>query len=139
MADLVVTVPKERWDRWLAEGDLPGEPWTGREHRFWIGWRKPGPWRAGDRVYVVARGRVRGYAPLVRVEREPVRGYGLVRGGGAVAVTIPQEVRGFRGVRARWWNRSEEIPWYPMQGPTAGTTPGSVGRGLAPRARQTES
>ncbi len=109
MGDIVVTVPRGRWERWLAEGDLPGEPWSGREHRFWIGWRKPGPWEPGDRVYVVALGRLQGYAPLVRVERDRVRGFALVRRGGAVAVTIPGEVRGFRGMQARWWERGEEV------------------------------
>lgn len=37
MRDIVVTVPRERWERWLSESDLPGEPWSGREHRLWIG------------------------------------------------------------------------------------------------------
>jgi hypothetical protein len=109
VGDVVVTVPRGRWEEWLAEGDLPGEEWSGREHYFWIGWRRPGPWRAGDRVYVVANGRVQGYAPLVRVERCRERGYALVRRGGAVAVTTAEEVRGFQGVRSRWWGRGEEV------------------------------
>ena len=94
----------------MAEGDLPGEEWSGREHRFRIGWRKPGPWVEGDRVYVVALGRLQGYAPLVRVECDRLKGYALVRHGGAVAVTIPDDVKGFRGVRARWWDRAMEDP-----------------------------
>ncbi len=65
-------------------------------------------WKPGDRVYLVTLSRVQGYAPLVTVERDPLRGYALVRHGGAVAVTIPETVRGFRGVRARWWERKAE-------------------------------
>ena len=118
MADVVVTVPK--WfglDQWVAEGDAAGEPWSGTEWHFYLG--GPAPQMApGDRVYVVFNGCVRGYAPLVRIERTGGR-FALVRHGGAVAVTIPEPVRGFRGWRYRWWDRAAERPFPNWTDPTA--------------------
>jgi hypothetical protein len=112
--DVVVTVPKGIWEDWLDEGDLPGDPETGEEWGFSTWGTKPDI-SPGERVYVVAHGRIRGYAPLSRLEWEPVRGalgrLALGRKGGAVAVTIPETVRGFRGWRARWWDRALEIPF----------------------------
>lgn len=130
MSDIVVTVPKNfRYGNaapglaaWLSEGDAPGEPWSGDLYEF-------GTWgfcpdiRPGERVYVVCSGRIVGYAPLVALEfdgqvigpRQPIpqKRQGriiLVRGGGAVASTIPQPVTGFRGWRRRWWDRAVERP-----------------------------
>ena len=111
MTDVVVTVPMAQWQAWVDEGDLPGEVAQYESH-FWIGNR---PTIApGDRVYIVAHGRLRGYAPLVRVESScelrPER-LCLVRTGGAEAVTIPETIRGFQGYRYRWWRRSAEVPF----------------------------
>lgn len=112
MSDVVVTVPK--WfglDQWIAEGDPAGAPWSGQEWHFYLGGNAP-DMQPGDRVYVVFNGKVRGYAPLVRIER--IRGsnrFALVRHGGAVAVTIPEFVRGFQGWRYRWWEDSAETPF----------------------------
>lgn len=118
--DIVVTVPKGLWTEWLAEGDLPGEPTHQFESHFWI----PSLGRdrvIGDRCYVVAHGRLRGYAPIVDTERRcrlrPSRAC-VVRRGGAVAVTIDQEIRGFQGWKYRWWDRSSEVPFPDWQ--TAG-------------------
>jgi hypothetical protein len=36
MADVVVTVPMKLWDEWIAEGDLPGDRWSGMVSHFWI-------------------------------------------------------------------------------------------------------
>lgn len=105
MADVCVTVPKAKWDEWIAEGDLPGED-TGTEYVFWIGGPLPDI-KPGERVYVVAHGKVRGYAPLIRA----VPGHGLIRSGGAVACTIDEPVRGFQGWRYRWWERDDEKPF----------------------------
>lgn len=103
MVDLVGTCPKDFWLEWIAEGDAAGEPYTGTEY----GWytrhsliRLIGP---GDRFYVVAHGRLRGYAPVVRAER-----YAIIRRGMAVAVTIDERIPGFRGLRQRWWPREAE-------------------------------
>jgi hypothetical protein len=110
MSDVVVTVPKDRWEEWIDEGDLPGETWgTGDAGKDgWYDFYLGGPFpdiAPGERVYVVAHGRLRGYAPLVRVDR---RARSLVRQGGAVAVTIDEPIRGFRGWRYRWWDRADE-------------------------------
>lgn len=108
--DVCVTVPQ--WfglDTWIAEGDPAGAPWSGTEWDFSLGGPVP-DMQPGDRVYVCYKGKLRGYAPLVRIALRP-RGYSLVRHGGAVAVTIPEYIRGFRGFRYRWWEREIEAPF----------------------------
>lgn len=131
MSDVVVTVPKQLWALWIAEGDTPGEPWTGRIYDFYLGGAAPNI-RAGERVYIVAQGWLRGYAPLTRIEwqrRAPlVNGqqsmfggrFALQRQGNAVAVTLAQPVQGFRGWRYRWWEREDERPYDWAQGPEPG-------------------
>ena len=115
MSDVVVTVPQHLWEDWLDEGDLPGEPWSGEEWHFYLSGAVPRI-LPGERVYVVAHGRLRGYAPLVRIERgeEPWQ-FALVRHGGAVAITVPEVIPGFRGWRYRWWDRSLEAPFPAWQ------------------------
>jgi len=110
MSDVVVTVPKSfGLDRWIAEGDAAGEPSTGEEWGFYLGGAVPNI-APGERVYIVFNGRLRGYAPLIRVQRTD-RGCALVRGGGAVAVTIDRPIVGFRGFRYRDWERADERPF----------------------------
>jgi hypothetical protein len=110
VSDCVVTVPQRLWGEWLDEGDLPGEPDTGDTFHFWLASPLP-EMQPGERVYIVAHGRLRGYAPLVAIERRcrlrPSVGC-LVRRGGAVAVTIDRPIRGFQGFRYVDWDRSEE-------------------------------
>ena len=117
--DCVVTVPKGQWNTWLAEGDLPGDHWTGFVSHFWLQRPLP-PITPGERVYICAHGKLRGYAPLVGIEehcRLNRRMGCLMRHGQAVAVTIQEPIRGFRGWRARWWERGEEIPFLNWQEP----------------------
>lgn len=109
MSDLVVTVPKNLWRMWLDEGDLPGQPWSGMESTFYLGGGRP-PITVGERLYIVAHDRVRGYAPVTQVVRT-AQGWGICRHDGAVAITIPQKVTGFRGWRIRWWDRTREQPF----------------------------
>jgi hypothetical protein len=99
MSDLVVTCPKDFFLKWIAEGDAAGEPYTGEEWGWFMGGARPdiGP---GDRLYVVAWGRLRGYAPVTRLAATE-RGWAICRRGDAVAVTIEQAVPGFRGWRRR--------------------------------------
>ena len=107
MADLVGTCPKSFWLEWIAEGDAAGDPETGEE---W-GWYTAAPIAAkavaGARFYVVAHGLLRGWAPITRVHRGD-RGWAICRRGAAVACTIEATIPGFRGLRLRWWDRSEE-------------------------------
>jgi hypothetical protein len=140
--DLVVTVPKRLWRAWLAEGALPGEevpPGVFYYQRIAGRPQYAGTVPQDSRVYVVAFGRLRGYAPLLRVDRQPPAGAGdatierwrrehrdrvhyyLVRAGGAVAVTIPEPIRGFQGWRYRWWQRAAEVPFPDWQ--TQAVTP----------------
>lgn len=122
--DVVVTVPRDKWTDWLAEGDMPGGPAEYESH-FWIPADRLPETAPGARVYIVAHGRVRGYAPLVRIERRcrlwPERAC-LMREGGAVAVTILETVKGFQGWRYRWWDRTAEAPFPDWQ--TAGVGSG---------------
>lgn len=108
--DVVVTVPMAVWGAWLLEGDLPGEPWSGMESHFYLRGNPP-QMHIGNRVYVVAHDKLRGYAPLVRVELYEHRRFALVRRGGAIATTIDESIRGFRGWRRRWWNYDLERPF----------------------------
>lgn len=70
-------------------------------------------------MYVVHNGKLRGYAPLVRIDRFPEDGkaYDLIRKGGAVAVTVDQFIQGFRGFRYRWWKYEDEKPFPGWQIP----------------------
>lgn len=117
MADVVVTVPKsysyaglKGLAAWIAEGDLPGQDWSGNDSHFYLGGNPPTEVKTGDRVYVVCEGKLRGYAPLVRIDHFQ-NIYGLVRRGDAVAVTIDEYIRGFPGFRYRWWDRAIERPF----------------------------
>lgn len=109
MADLVVTVPKWFWPAWIAEGDAVGEPESGEEWGFFLGGARP-PVEPGERLYIVAHGLLRGYAPVVRVVRDGER-WAIGRRGGAVAVTIDETIKGFRGWRRRWWDPALELPF----------------------------
>lgn len=119
MPDVCVTVPMPRWRAWIEEGDAVGEPDSGTEWGFYLGAGSP-KITPGERVYVVAHGLLRGYSPLTRLAwvtssgRETTAGEGrpvLCRQGGAVAVTIPTPILGFRGWRYRDWEREAEIPF----------------------------
>ena len=107
--DLVGTCPKTFWSEWIAEGDAAGDPWSGEEWHWYtrsaLARRGIEP---GDRFYVVAHGRLRGYAEVVRVENDGFGGFAIVRHGGAVACTIADPIPGFRGLRRRWWPRRIE-------------------------------
>lgn len=112
MSDLVVTCPKQRWRDWLREGDAAGEPPTGQLYQWQLSsWSRP-PIERGDRLYMVAHARLRGWAPVVRVEWcADDHVWLIIRGGGAVACTIDGQVTGFPGWRPRWWPREAEQPF----------------------------
>jgi hypothetical protein len=130
VADLVGTCPKDFWEQWIAEGDAAGTPsckTCGGEGS--VGQADEGTLAAcpdceewswytkhplardinpGDRFYVVAHGKLRGWAPVTRVEVIDWHSYAICRRGGAVACTVPFVIPGFRGLRIRWWPRSQE-------------------------------
>jgi hypothetical protein len=110
--DLVVTVPKSRWSDWIGEGDLPGQEAQYESH-FWLS-SPPIDLEVGDRCYIVAHGKLRGYAPITDWESHcglnPLRAC-VIREGDAVAVTIAEPIRGFQGWRRRWWEREAEMPF----------------------------
>jgi hypothetical protein len=108
--DVVVTVPKSfGLDAWIGEGDLPGEEWCGLVWHFYLGNGVPNI-KPGENVYIVYNGKLRGYSPLIRIERTG-RGCALVRHNGAVAMTIAEPIQGFRGFRYRWWDKQCEMPF----------------------------
>jgi len=123
---MVVTVPMsfthecapglKGLDAWIAEGDAAGDPETGIEWWFTTWGLRPAC-IPGDRLYIVCEDRLRGYAPIVRVMfgesrwRNGSAPIAFIRKGGAVAVTIPEKIRGFRGWRPRWWDRDTEVPF----------------------------
>ena len=108
MTDYVVTVPKGFWPEWIAEGDAVGEPETGEEWGFFVGWSPPAePLAPDSRLYVVAWNKLRGYAPITRIAKTE-RGFAFCRRGGAVACTTCVAIPGFRGYRKRWWPREIE-------------------------------
>ena len=114
MTDVVVTLPKSfGLSAWIGEGDPAGAAeWSGQEWGWFMGGRPPKTLLPGERVYVVYNGKLRGYSPLVRIESVyEGQGFALVRAGDAVAVTIPQSIKGFQGYRYRWWDRSAEVPF----------------------------
>lgn len=109
MSDVVVTVPKWFWPEWIAEGDAAGDAPSGEEWIFTVP-TKPDIF-VGERVYIVSHGKLRGYPPLVKIVETAGGKHGLIRAGGAVAVTIPDPIKGFQGYRYRWWMRQNEIPF----------------------------
>lgn len=123
MGDVVVTVPKNFTDfesiglglrglaAWIYEGDAAGATcWSGTEWHFELGGRQPRI-KAGELVYIVCEGKLRGYAPLLYLDDLGRGRWSLVRGGGAVAVTIDEPIRGFQGWRYRWWRYEAERPF----------------------------
>jgi hypothetical protein len=118
MADVLVTVPLSfGLKTWIDEGDPAGlDEWSGHEWHFYL-WGHPPDMQPRDRVYIVYNRKLRGYAPLVRIEQYDGREYALVRHGGAVACTINEEILGFRGWRKVWWLREQEMPFPGWQIP----------------------
>ena len=111
MSDLVVTLPLSfGLYRWIQEGDPAGEESSGEEWGWYVGGARPAC-EAGDRLYVVHAGKLRGFAPVIRVATLRPGSHCIVRGGYAVAVTIPERIPGFRGWRRRWWDREAEQPF----------------------------
>lgn len=114
MPDLVGTCPKGSWQEWIEEGDPAGTPASGEEWGWWTKHSLAATIKPGDRFYVVAHGRLRGYAPVVRVVQEgPI--WVICRKGDAVACTIDKPIPGFRGLEKRWWSREDERPFPEWQ------------------------
>lgn len=120
--NLVVSVSKTFWREWIAEGDAAGDSPTGTEWGYFMGGRKPNI-QAGDRLYIVAHGMLRGYAPVTRLTTStgqlvgsdtilpPFEKWCICREGNAVAVTVHQKIKGFQGWRYVWWKTEDEIPF----------------------------
>lgn len=110
MVDLVGTCPKDFWDEWIAEGDAAGDPESGEEWGWYTRARAARLTVPGDRFYVVAHGRLRGYAPVTRLH-DSGDSFIICRRGGAVACTIDEPIPGFQGLRQVWWSRKAERPF----------------------------
>jgi len=114
--DFVGTIPKWFFNQWVAEGDAAGDPPTGQEWGWFTRDRQAANIHPGDRFYVVAHGKLRGWAPVTRVCRDE-GGWIICRQGDAVACTLDESIPGFRGLRRRWWNREQERPFPGWQKP----------------------
>lgn len=108
MVDLVGTCPKDFWQEWIEEGDPAGSPESGEEWGWHTRHRHARLIVPGDRFYVVAWGRLRGWAPVTRAHDDGNGGYVICRRGGAVACTTDENIPGFRGLLNRWWPREAE-------------------------------
>jgi hypothetical protein len=117
MVDYCGTVPKGIWEDWIEEGDAAGEPPTGEEWGFYTYGTQPVELQPDSRFYIVAHGKLRGYAPITRIVFKPrfegarIGQVVFCRAAGAVPVTIKAPIRGFRGYMARWWDRKIELPF----------------------------
>jgi hypothetical protein len=103
------------WLDWIDEGDAAGDPYTGEEWGWFTRAPRAATIKPGDRFYVVAHGKLRGWAPVTRVAMpegpQDDSGYCICRRGDAVACTVPFAIPGFRGLRVRWWDRAQELPF----------------------------
>lgn len=148
--DILIRLPQSRWLSWLAEGEWPGEEPTG-ECSFAVGslGRVRSDLRAaGDvRCYVAAFGYLRGYAPVLRIDRTVGEGNRftdrIVRVGGAQAVTVPGlDLGKGRGLwTLRSWEREAEVPFpawatYALPLPTAISVERLLNLRLEPEHRQ---
>ena len=112
MTDLVVTIPRDRWQAWLDEGDLAGDaPTHGHDWGFYVSHCAAPPIDAGDALYIVAHGRLRGFALVSKPVCASRGGYLITRAANAKAVTIAETINGFQGWRRRWWNLADELPF----------------------------
>lgn len=112
MCDLVGTCPKDFWEEWIAEGDAAGDPETGEEWGWYTGHRLARDIKPGDRFYVVAHGKLRGYAIVTRIDKTADgEQFIICRKGKAVACTVDEPIPGFRGLRLRTWKREDEKPF----------------------------
>ena len=110
--DLVGTCPKGFWDKWLAEGDCAGDPASDTSYSWKTRSKLALTIRPGERFYVVAHGKLRGYAEVYEVFHGHPDGWTFIyRWNEAIACTIPLPIPGFQGLRRRWWDRSQEIPF----------------------------
>ena len=118
MTDLVGTCPKTFWEDWIAEGDAASDKpgvihpsITGIEWSWYTRSALALKIQPGERFYIVAHGKLRGWAPVTRLGRLEASWFEICRRGGAVACTIPEIIPGFRGLRVRWWKREDEVPF----------------------------
>lgn len=109
--DLVGTCPKDFWREWIAEGDPAGTDWSGEEWGWYTRHRLAAEIKSGERFYVVAWGRLRGWAPVTAVRRDAGGGWIICRKGNATACTIDKPIPGFRGLEKRWWSYEDERPF----------------------------
>ena len=129
-ADLVGTVRMGTWRRWVAEAEDPefwavgGAVWYSRHALARRAAR-------GSRFYVVSEGRLRLYVTLSgHGLRQPERWIPLIVAPapagetGIVPVTLDSDIRGFRGLRRRWWGCAAERPCPDWKGAALGLDEG---------------
>lgn len=120
MTDLVVTIPRESWGKWIA-GATEGCEELGNVLSDFCGIGSHS-FRSADRLYIVSHDRLRGFMPETKVEY--VDGAWTISWtGGFQAVTVGAQhsrparrehtdlayIRGFHGLLERWWSRVDEF------------------------------
>jgi hypothetical protein len=107
MTDIVVTVPRERWNDWHA-GLGGGDP-AGHRRSLHIYGDRP-PCSCGDLLYIVSHGRLRLVIEIESVQ--PLRGGWFLWGLVLKPATLPATfIQGFPKWRARWWEPRDEAPF----------------------------
>lgn len=130
--DFVATVRAPEWEGWCSGEEGCGGPETngpdpGGEAAWWSRAKLARQAERGSRLYICSRGRLRLWIALQPVSplwfktaQEVEDGRGLwiplcidasPPGGGPwwQPVTVEADIRGFRGLRRRWWPREAEI------------------------------
>ena len=114
-ADYVATVRQGEWAEWVRE-QLEEAPVTDLLDGTRIQWlwcsrtslmRRVLP---GDRLYIVSEGRLRCRAEIHRTARGSNGWTCCYRRGDLEPVTVDYRIRGFRGLRRRWWPPEVERP-----------------------------
>ena len=103
----LMVIKKECWG-----GDPAGTDWSGEEWGWWTQHHLAAKAVPGARFYIVAWGKLRGWAPITRLHRDITgRPVCICREGNAIACTIAEPIPGFQGLRERWWQRETEMPF----------------------------
>ena len=128
--DLVGTVRMGTWRKWVAAAEDP-EFWAVGGAVWWSRHALARRAVRGSRFYVVSEGRLRLYVTLAgRRRRRPGRWIPLIVAPapagetGIVPVTLDSDIRGFRGLRRRWWDCAAERPCPDWRGAALGLDEG---------------
>ena len=127
--DLVATVRQGEWAGWVREQleELPCGRLPDGTSLQWLWCSRARMMESvvrGNRLYIVSEGRLRCRAEIYRTYRGADGWICCLRRGDLEPVTIDNNVRGFRGLRKRFWPLEIERPCPDWQGAALGLGPG---------------